>query len=74
MKQILRALRGLIVQDKRCQGSGDDAKVCGLKSLWRFMAELHRLGTFFFCPLPLFQAKSQSTRLLRGGFIPDGAA
>lgn len=48
MKQILRALRGLIVQDKRCQGSEDDAKVCGLKSLCRFMAELHRLGTFFF--------------------------
>lgn len=48
MKQILRALRGLIVQDKRCQESEDDAKVCGLKSLCRFMAELHRLGTFFF--------------------------
>lgn len=73
MKQILRALRGLIVKDKRYRGSEDDAKVCGLKSLCRFMAELHRLGTFF-CPLPLFQAKSQSTRLLSSGFIPDGAA
>lgn len=57
VKQILRALRGLIVKDKRCQGSEDDAKVCGLKSLLPFYGRITPTGNIFFLSIAIISSQ-----------------